>query len=110
MRLSRVFPCVVMAATLAACDGQPLDPAPDELTGPASASMDLVEPPWANSWGDPIIGPEWLVGPLGFVPCTGEDMDYYIYWAVWGKVQETPSGNTIVNTMNRPGFFGDLVT
>jgi hypothetical protein len=60
--------------------------------------VELVDPPWAKNWGDPIIGPEELGGPVGFVPCTGEYLQKYLHWAVWSKQQDTPSGNTIVNT------------
>ena len=98
MRSIDIIPCVVVAALLVGCDRPPVEPEPGSaLIHVFDASL-LVDPPWVQNWGDPIIGPGWLVGPLGYVPCTGEDMDYFIYWAVWGKLKETPSGNTIVNT------------
>ncbi len=98
MRCLILIPCLMLAALLGACTEQPVGPAPAEVISPAFNAVEFADPPWAKNWGDPIIGPDVLQGPLEFVPpCAGEDMDYEIWWAVWAKVVETPSGNVLTN-------------
>jgi len=76
-------------ALLVACTDQPAEPTDAPL-------FKNDGKPWATNWGDPLIGPifdSYQADPS----CMGENVWAEGSWTLYGKVTETPSGNTIVN-------------
>ncbi len=98
MQVVRVFPCLVMAALLVGCDGQPLEPVPDEALTPAF-KVDRQEYSYLYDldWDPP------------YEDCvTGEPMQNHGFLRVHVRETTTPSGNVTVHGWVDYGAFGPV--
>lgn len=84
MRALRIFPSLVMAALLVSCDGQPLEPVPDEALTPA-LKVDREED----------IEEISIEGLSEYVECLDEVVTFHGSWYFITWTIDTPSGNEI---------------
>ncbi|MGD2215303.1 MAG: hypothetical protein PVJ64_01050 [Gemmatimonadales bacterium] len=88
MRWLRIFPCLALAATLAACSEQPAEPGFDEAVVPA---LGVTHNEWMTTESMPDEGfPD-------YVECAydgaGESVLWFGSWDVYWHSTTTPSGN-----------------